>query len=378
MDLINLVWTNGVSFIFILTVIVFFHELGHYAVARFNGVRVEVFSIGFGPELFGWTAKSGTRWKVSLFPLGGYVKMFGETISGAEDDEEKAELSAEDKLVSFHHKSVGQRAAIVVAGPLANFVLAIVVFAVLYSTSGQPFTPAEVGTVQAESAAAAAGLKSGDKFIAIDGMTIERFEDVQGIVRMAPGKELALTMRRGARDITVKIVPKRHKLIDRFGNKTEIGLLGVRRSGPKYVRHDPLEAIYRATVETWRISTLTLDAIGQIIVGARSADGLGGPIRIAEMTNKMAELGIVSLFLFLSLLSINLGLINLFPIPMLDGGHLVFYAIEAIQGRAVSDRIMEYGFRVGLGLVVSLFLFVTAQDLLRFESIARFFKDLVS
>jgi regulator of sigma E protease len=377
MDFLNLVWTNGASFLFILTVIVFFHELGHYAVARANGVRVEVFSIGFGPELFGWTAKSGTRWKVSLLPLGGYVKMFGETVSGAEDEEEK-NLTPAEEAVSFHHKRVGQRAAIVAAGPIANFILAIILFAVLFATEGQPFTPPEAGKVQEGSAAETAGMKPGDRFVSIDGRVIERFEDVQGIVRMAAGRELSIVISRDGKALTLKAVPKPHKLKDRFGNESEIGLLGVERAGPLFVRHPPVEAAYRAVQETWRMSVFTLEAVGQIIVGSRSADGLGGPIRIAQMSGQVAELGLGRLFWFLAVLSINLGLINLFPVPMLDGGHLVFYGIEAIQGRAVNDRVMEYGFRIGLGLVVSLFIFVTVQDLLRFDAIADFIKRLVS
>ena len=377
MDLLNLVWTNGVSFLFILTVIVFFHELGHYAVARANGVRVEVFSIGFGPELFGWNSKSGTRWKVSLLPLGGYVKMFGETMSGA-GDEDPAELTEEEKSVSFHQKRVGQRAAIVVAGPLANFLLAIVVLSVLFATDGQPFTPPVAGVIQPGSAAEAAGMKAGDRFVMVDGQAIERFEDVQVIVRMAPGRELIIVVHRDGREITLKAVPKHHTVVDRFGNETKMGLLGVSRSGPIYVRHGPVESVYRAVLDTWRISVFTLEAVGQIITGARSADGLGGPIRIAQLSGQVAELGLSRLFWFLAVLSMNLGLINLFPIPMLDGGHLVFYGIEAIQGRAVSDRFMEYGFRIGLGLVVSLFVFVTVQDLLRFNAITEFFKGLLS
>lgn len=377
MDLLNLVWTNGVSFLFILTVIVFFHELGHYAVARANGVRVEVFSIGFGPELFGWNSKSGTRWKVSLLPLGGYVKMFGETMSGA-GDEEAAELTEEEKSVSFNQKRLGQRAAIVVAGPLANFLLAIVVLSVLFATDGQPFTPPVAGVIQPGSAAEAAGMKAGDRFVMVDGQAIERFEDVQVIVRMAPGRELIIVVHRDGREITLKAVPKHHTVVDRFGNETKMGLLGVSRSGPIYVRHGPVESVYRAVLDTWRISVFTLEAVGQIITGARSADGLGGPIRIAQLSGQVAELGLSKLFWFLAVLSMNLGLINLFPIPMLDGGHLVFYGIEAIQGRAVSDRFMEYGFRIGLGLVVSLFVFVTVQDLMRFNAITEFFKGLLS
>jgi regulator of sigma E protease len=377
MDYINLIWTNGASFLFILTVIVFFHELGHFAVARSNGIRIEVFSIGFGPELFGWTSKLGTRWKVSLLPLGGYVKMFGETMSGA-GDEERVELTEEEKSVSFHHKTVGQRAAVVVAGPLANFVLAIVVLSVLFATDGQPFTPPEAGTIQPGSAAQAVGMKAGDRFVMVDGQKIERFEDVQGVVRMSPGKKMTIVVRRDGRDVVLKAIPKKKTIVDRFGGKTEIGLLGVDGPVRKFVRHDPLESVYRAVVDTWRLSVFTLEAVGQMITGARSADGLGGPIRIAQMSGQVAELGFGSLFWFLAVLSMNLGLINLFPIPMLDGGHLVFYGIEAIQGRAVSDRIMEYGFRIGLGLVISLFVFVTVQDLSRFDAIANFFKGLIS
>ena len=377
MDFINLAWTNGVAFLFILTVIVFFHELGHFAVARANGVRIEVFSIGFGPELFGWTSKLGTRWKFSLLPLGGYVKMFGETMSGA-DDEEQVELTEEEKSVSFHHKRVGQRAAVVVAGPLANFLLAIVVLSVLFATDGQPFTPPEAGVIQPGSAAQAAGMKAGDRFVRVDGRQIERFEDVQGVVRMSPGKKMTIVVRRDGRDVVLTAVPKRKTMVDRFGGKAEIGLLGVGGPVRKYVRHGPLESVYRAVVDTWNFSGDTLKAVGQIITGTRSADGLGGPIRIAQMTGQMAELGYGTLFWFLAVLSINLGLVNLFPIPMLDGGHLVFYGIEAIQGRAVSDRIMEYGFRIGLGLVISLFVFVTVQDLSRFDAIANFFKGLIS
>lgn len=376
MDLIDLVWTNGASFLFILTVIVFFHELGHYLLARANGVRVEVFSIGFGPELFGWTGKkSGTRWKISILPLGGYVKMFGESASGATEGEA---LSPEDRRNSFHHKRVGQRVAIVAAGPLANFVLAVIVLAGLFGFFGQSFTPPEVGAVQPGSPAEAAGLMPGDRFVAIDGQSIERFEDVQRIVRMAPGRELSITVARDGRNIALKAIPERRETVDRFGNRSEHGLIGVSRAGTVYVRHGPLEATYRAVLETWRISAFTLEAVGQIIMGTRSSDGLGGPVRIAQLSGQVAELGIANVFWFLAVLSINLGLINLFPIPMLDGGHLLFYGIEAIRGRAVSDRIMEFGFRIGLGLVVTLFLFVTVQDLLRFETIASFIRGLVS
>jgi regulator of sigma E protease len=376
MDILNFIWTNGAAFIFILTVIVFIHELGHYLVARRNGVRIEVFSVGFGPELFGWNDKSGTRWKVSLLPLGGYVKMFGETASGKAG--EARTMTPEEQAVSFHHKSIGQRAAIVAAGPVANFLLAIVILAVMFATVGQPFTPPDVGDVQPGSAAEAAGLQPGDVVTRIDGSKIERFEDIQTIVRMNPGVALRLTVQRDGRELDLTATPKASELVDRFGNHQAIGLLGVSRMGNAYVRHDPISAVWRAVDQTFSLSYYTLQAVGQMLTGARSADDLGGPIRIAQMSGQVAQSSLIDVFWFLAVLSINLGLINLFPIPMLDGGHLLFYGAEAIRGRPLSDRIVEYGFRVGLGLVLTLFVFVTYQDLMRFEGVVAFFKGLVT
>lgn len=377
MNILDFIWTNGAAFLFILTVIVFVHELGHYLVARRNGVRIEVFSIGFGPELFGWNDRSGTRWKISLLPLGGYVKMFGERSASGTDDE-PAVISPEERAVSFHHKSLGQRAAIVAAGPIANFVLAIVILAIMFATVGQPFTPADVGAVSPGSPAETAGLRPGDVITRIDGRKIERFEDIQQIVRMNPGVPLKLTVRRGAEELTLTAVPESRETVDRFGNRQITGLLGISRTGNAYVRHDPFSAVWRATEQTVMLSYYTLQAVGQIIVGARSADDLGGPIRIAQMSGQVAESSLIDVFWFLAVLSINLGLINLFPVPMLDGGHLMFYGAEAVRGRPLSDRTIEYGFRVGLGLVVTLFIFVTYQDLMRFEGVVAFFKGLMT
>jgi len=376
MDILNFIWTNGASFLFILTVIVFVHELGHYLMAKYNGVRVEVFSVGFGPELFGWNDRSGTRWKLSLLPLGGYVKMFGETSAAKSPD--VPEMTPAEKAVSFHHKRVGQRAAIVAAGPLANFALAILVMATMFSTVGQPFTPTDVGAIQPGSAADQAGLRAGDVIRAIDGSRTERFEDVQRVVRMNPDVPLRMTVERDGRELTVTATPQRSELTDRFGNTEKIGLLGVSRTGNAYVRHDPVSAAWRATQETFRMSVFTLQAVGQILSGSRSAEDLGGPIRIAQMSGQVAEGHIADVFWFLAVLSINLGLINLFPVPMLDGGHLVFYGVEALRGRPLSERIVENGFRVGLGLVLTLFVFVTYQDLMRFEGVVAFFKGLMT
>jgi regulator of sigma E protease len=301
--------------------------------------------------------------------------MFGEQPVGRTVDQAS---TPEELAVSFHHKSVGQRAAIVAAGPAANFVLAIVILTVMFSTVGQPFTPPDIGEVQPNSAAEAAGLQPGDVVTRIDRSAIERFEDIQTIVRMNPGVALKFTVLRDGREVTMTAVPRPSELVDRFGNRQEIGLLGVTRIGSAYVRHDPFSAAYRAVGQTFELSFYTLQAVGQMITGARSAEDLGGPIRIAQMSGQVAESSLVDVFWFLAVLSINLGLINLLPVPMLDGGHLMFYGAEAIRGRPVSDRIIEYGFRVGLGLVLTLFVFVTYQDLLRFEGVVAFFKGLAT
>ena len=376
MEILNFIWTNGLAFLFILMVIVFTHELGHYLVARFNGVRIEVFSIGFGPELFGWNDKAGTRWKLSLLPLGGYVKMFGER--GASNSADEPPMTEADKAVSFHHKSLRQRAAIVVAGPLANFILAIVILTAMFLSIGEPFSPPDVGAVQAGSAAEQAGIQPGDVVTRIDGRAIDRFEDIQQIVRLSPRLPLRLSVQRDGRELILTAVPQASELVDRFGNRHEIGLLGISRLGNAYRRHDPFSALWRSVTQTYDLSYFTLQAVGQMIVGSRSADDLGGPIRIAQMSGQVAESSLIDVFWFLAVLSINLSLINLFPVPMLDGGHLMFYVAEAIRGRPLSDRVVEYGFRLGLGLVLTLFIFVTYQDLMRFEGLVTFFKGLMT
>ena len=355
----------AIPFLIVLTVLVFVHEMGHYLIARYNGVRVEVFSIGFGPEIFGWTDKANTRWKFSLIPLGGYVKMFGDMNAASQPDPDAVQLSEAERQEAFPFKRLSQRTWIVAGGPLANFLFAVVLLAGLFSIVGQPFTPAVVGEVQADSAAEAAGMLSGDRIVEIDGATIERFEEVQRIVRLSPEQPLAITVQRDGGLVELVAVPKRTVFDDNFGNRQDIGLLGVSRSGVEYVQHGPAVAVWRATEETVAITLGTLKAVGQMIVGSRSAKELGGPIRIAEMSGQVAEIGVVSLVWFMAVLSINLGLINLFPVPMLDGGHLLFYAFEAIRGRPLGDRAQEYGFRIGLALVLSLMVFATWNDIIR-------------
>ncbi len=369
--------TFAVPFLIILTVLVFVHEMGHFLIARYNGVRVEVFSIGFGPEIFGWTDKAKTRWKFSAVPLGGYVKMFGDANAASIPSGELADMTPEDRAVAFHTKRLSQRTWIVVGGPLANFVFALIVLFGLFSTVGQPFTPPVVGEVMPESAAEAAGILPGDRIIRLNGTEIERFEDVQRIVRPSAGVSLEVVVLRGGEEIMMVMVPKQSELVDNFGNRQKIGLLGITRSGIEYVQHDVPTAVWRAGKETLELSVATLEAIGQIIVGARSAEELGGPLRIAQLSGQVAESGLVAVLWFMAVLSINLGLINLFPIPLLDGGHLLFYIIEFVQGRPLGERAQEFGFRIGIALVFSLMLFVTFNDLVQLE-VFDFIKRLIT
>ena len=366
-----------VPFVVVLTVLVFVHEFGHYIVARWNRVRIEVFSIGFGPELFGWNDRADTRWKFSLVPLGGYVKMFGDADPASMPAGELAAMTPEERAVSFHYKRLPQRAAVVAAGPAANFIFAIVVLAGIFATVGQPFTPPQVGKVLPGSAAEQGGIKPGDVFVAIDGERIERFEDVQRLVRLDAGVPMKLVVRRADKDVTLTVTPKISTITDRFGNKHQLGLLGIEGGGVKYVRRGPLEAVWRAGDETLNMTTGTLEAVWQMIIGARTTDEFGGPLRIAHMSGEVAQGGVVAMLWFMAVLSINLGLINLFPIPVLDGGHLLFYAAEAIRGRPLGQRAQEYGFRLGLALVLTLMVFATWNDLVHLR-VVEFLKSLVT
>lgn len=377
MDFITGAWTYLVPFLIVLTALVFVHELGHYWVARRNGVRVEVFSIGFGPELFGWTDRAGTRWKVSAVPLGGYVKFFGDADAASAPGAELPAMSLEERAVSFHHKRLLQRVAIVAAGPAANFLFAIVIFAGLFMMVGQPFTPPEIGAVMADSAAERAGLKAGDRITRINGQAIERFEDIQRIVQLNLDRPLDLVVRRDGQDVPLSAVPAVIEETDRLGNKVRLARLGVRGGGVEFVKRGPGEALWRATTETYNQTVGTLQALGQMIVGRRGSDELGGPIRIAQMSGEIAQGGASNLLVFMAILSINLGLINLFPVPMLDGGHLLFYLFEGLRGRPLGARAQEYGFRLGMVLVFSLMVFATWNDLVH-SGFIRFLVGLVS
>jgi regulator of sigma E protease len=355
-------------FLFVLTIVVFFHELGHFLVARWCGVQVLAFSVGFGPELFGWNDRHGTRWKLSAIPLGGYVKFAGdENAASVPDRELLAGLPETERAGAFHLKPVGQRAAVVAAGPIANFLLSIVIFAVMFSTVGRPITPPRVDQVTEGSAAQTAGFQPGDLVVSIDGQPIESFSDMQRIVSMSAGRPLQVTVERDGTPATLTAVPDQREITDRFGNTQRVGLLGIsHRAEAEDVeirRYDPLTATWMGAREVYFVVDQTLSYLGGIVVGRESADQLGGPIRIAQVSGQVATLGFAALMQLAAVLSVSIGLINLFPIPMLDGGHLAFYAVEALRGRPLSERTQEMGFRLGLAIVLMLMVFATWNDI---------------
>ncbi len=386
MYIIEFTWQYIVPFLFVLTVLVYVHEWGHYWLARRNNVRVEVFSIGFGPEIFGWTNEAGTRWKIGAIPFGGYIKMFGEsdTITDAAKDEsgsaeQQRPLTPEERAVSFHYKSLGQRAVIVAGGPAANFVLAAVLFAGLLMFYGVPRHYSGIGEILPKSAAAEAGFEVGDRILAIDRESVKWFSDLVKIVSAKAGVTLNFVVRRGEREITLVATPKIFERKNEDGTVDRIGLLGVRYD-PKqaeYERQNPFMAAWMGIEQTALLTGNILSYLGQVITGKQKADDLGGPIRIAKMSGQMAQGGLENLVFFMAALSVNLGLINLFPIPLLDGGHLLFYAAEAIRGRPLGPRAQEYGFRFGLILVLILMVFATWNDLVHLRVI-EFIKELAT
>lgn len=366
---IDFLWNYLLPFLLVLTVLVFVHEWGHYRVARACGVKVEVFSIGFGPELLGWNDRRGTRWKFSLIPLGGYVKMLGDMdASSARSTLEGIAPELRDQ--AFPAKSVAQRAAIVFAGPAVNFIFAIIVLAGIYNIWGQPYTTPTIGNIAENSAAAEASLQVGDTILQIDGQKIHRFEDVQRIIQIGAGQTVELEILRGDKTITLPITPKIVAAEDRFGNTHQLPRLGVMSTQTAYEHHGFFASFYFATKETYDLSVSTLKAVGQIIVGIRSVQELGGPLRIAQLSGQAASVDYVALLGLLALLSINLGLINLFPIPLLDGGHLVFYAIEAVRGKPPSEQIMNAAAGIGVFAVGSLMVLAVYNDLAYFQFFA--------
>lgn len=363
-----------IPFLFVLTLVVFVHELGHFLVARWSGVRVLAFSIGFGPELFGFNDRHGTRWRVAAIPLGGYVRFYGDEDAASTPDSDALErMSPREREGSFFYAPLKNRAAIVAAGPFANFLLAIAIFAAVFVTVGRPITDAIVDQVQPGSAAAEAGFAPGDRVVAIDGETISSFNAMQRIVSSSPERALVITVERGAERRDLTATPRLQEMTDGFGNKHRIGLLGISRSTTpgdvRYQTFGPLEAIAEGAKETWFVVASTGSYLGRMITGRESADQLGGPIRIAKTSGDVASLGFVALINLAAILSVSIGLLNLMPVPMLDGGHLLFYALEAVRGRPLGPKAQEYGMRVGLALVLMLMIFATWNDIVHLSSL---------
>jgi regulator of sigma E protease len=445
------VWLYGGAFLLVLGVLVFVHEWGHYIVARMCGVKIESFSIGFGPEIFGLTDRRGTRWKFSLVPLGGYVKMFGDVdpASAGHSEETKDEKTKElrplteaERKHAFYAQSVARRAAIVFAGPAVNFIFAVIVLTFLYTFYGEPITPPIAAAIMGGSPAEAADFRPHDEILSIDGSAIHRFEDIRREVMVGLDTQRIFTIRRDGRVLDIKAVPKRSQDKDRFGFSHASALLGIispgngieisrikvvdghnakdvndarlmlaarlgqtfhigidgggkqletilvqplasannglndpkdsnygslvlAKSDQELIRHSPLESFSAAVRETSDVVVSTLKALGQMVTGVRSASELGGIIRIGAIACDMAKAGLAALISFTALLSINLGLINLFPIPMLDGGHLMFYGVEAVKGSPISEQIQEYAFRLGLAILVGIMLFANLNDIVQ-------------
>ncbi len=348
-------------FAVVIVVLVFVHEYGHYWVAKRNGVKIESFSIGFGPELAGFTDRDGTRWKLCPIPLGGYVKMYGDADEASTGPSvEAAQMTAAERDQSFFAKTVGQRAAIVFAGPAANFLFALVVMAILFTFAPHPFPKAEVGGVAPGSAAEQAGLLPGDRITAVDGVAVGRFFEIAVAMRANQGEPVSIALERDGVQETVVATPTARTVELEDGSTAETYVLGV--SAPTEAL-GPIDGTVASVTEFWNISALTVSALAGIIAGGDGAEDLGGPIRIAQISGDIATVGIVPFVWLLAVLSINLGLINLFPIPMLDGGHLVFYAAEAVRGKPLSDRIQEYSFRIGQALILLLIVFVFFNDI---------------
>jgi regulator of sigma E protease len=355
-------WFVLIAFLAALGPLVFIHELGHYLVARLFGVGAESFSIGFGREVAGWTDKQGTRWKVGWLPLGGYVKFVGDMnpVSMPGDSED---LAPNERRRSFHLRPIWQRFLIVLAGPLANFLLAILIFAAFYTAYGKPETPAVVGSVQAGSAADRAGLREGDRILSVAGTSTQYFQDIQGVTSLRPNYRVEI---RFEREGQVQAVPLRlgaEERADEFGQKYVVGLLGITPPHLVYQRLSPIEALPAATAATVNVTRMIIEVTGQIITGNRSAKELGGPLRMAQIAGQRASLGWFDFAYLLAMFSINLGFINLLPVPMLDGGHLALYTIEAVRRRPVSLRAQEWAFRGGLAFILALLLFTTFNDL---------------
>ncbi|MDB5597129.1 MAG: putative enzyme [Hyphomicrobiales bacterium] len=357
-----------VPFVFVLSVVVFFHEMGHFLVGRWCGVKVDAFSLGFGPEIFAFTDKRGTRWRLAALPLGGFVKFHGDANAASMSDAEQiAAMPAEERAVSFFSQKVWKRAAIVAAGPMANFLLAIVIFTCIFFGYGREVLAPRIESVRAGEAGEVAGFQAGDLIVSINGEAIGTWNEMQRVVQMSGGVPLSFVVRRGTQEVTLNATPRQRDVDTPFG-KHRVGLLGVTASSEvtdwRIERYSLVQSARIATQETWFIIDRTVSYIGGVFSGRETAEQISGPIRIAEISGEVAKVGIGALLNLAAILSVSVGLINLFPVPLLDGGHLLYYLVEALRGRPMSERAQELGFKVGIALVGALMIFATFNDVL--------------
>ncbi len=385
MDIVSLLTTNLgsalliiVAFLFALTIVVFVHEMGHFLVARWCGVSVQAFSIGFGKEIYAFEDKHGTRWRIAWIPLGGYVKfMDDEGVASTPSKDAAASMTPEQRAGAFHLKPVWQRAAVVAAGPIANFLLAIFIFAVLFSTLGVTKMEPRIAAVVENTPAAAAGFQAGDLVLSINGREIDDFGTLRHVVSTGAERDLTFVVNRGGEILTLIVQPELREQDDQLAGKHTRPVIGIQASAEvskiTHERLNPVAAVSLGVEKTWDVITGTLTYIGDVFMQRQSAEQIGGIVRIADVAGKVAAIGFAELVFFTAFISVSIGLINLFPIPLLDGGHLVFYAIEAVRGKPLSENVQEYSFRIGLALILCLMMFGFYNDrgiLMRWFSMA--------
>ncbi|MDX2113292.1 MAG: RIP metalloprotease RseP [Alphaproteobacteria bacterium] len=366
MDFLLNIGHTLLSFFIVISVIVFIHEFGHYIVAKWCGVKISAFSIGFGKEIYGWTDRSGTRWKLSLLPLGGYVKMYGDASEASTADMSALDnMTDEEKKLTFHHKPLSKKAAIVAAGPIANFLLTIAVFTYFIMTSGLPSIDPVVGKVMPASAAEEAGLKPGDRITQINDEKVKSFSDITYLISTNLGTPVTIHLQRGSSEKSVVLTPRITQEDDGLGNQIQRPLIGIRSADIKYEDVGPVTALAESIRRTYMICETTLHVIGQIITGQRGAHDLRGPVGIAQLSGQAAEKDFHTLLWLIAMLSANLGLVNLLPIPLLDGGHLAYYAAEAVRGRPLAEKVQEWGFKIGFAILATLMAFTLFNDIKR-------------
>lgn len=366
MEILGSLLHTGIWFLVIMSVIVFIHEFGHYIIARWCGVKVETFSIGFGREVWGFNDKADTRWKFSILPLGGYVKMFGDASEASTPNNKLLKkMTKAEKAISFHYKPLWKKSLIVSGGPLFNFLTTIAVFTWFAFSNGIVSTDPIIGEIIDDSAAQEAGLIAGDKIIEVAGEPIEVFQDIPIAIITNLGTEITMKIERDGETRQLTLTPRIIETEDAYGNKVEQPLIGIRSQKTTFKDVGVTQALGYAVKRTYEICVATLKVIGQLITGQRDTDQLKGPVGIAQMSGQAADAGLNSVLWFIALLSANLGLVNLLPIPMLDGGHLMYYGIEAIQGKPLADKVQEYGFKFGLVVILSLMAFTIVNDIVQ-------------